>query len=199
MTTLQKAFILLITLVGAAAAQSTSSYQPGDFQKSNPNYPLPNPFYFEGKIDWEKLGISQPTNAWEYAQHGMHLQDDLEDTAGAIADYQKSLSMNSLANGTCQIVTKATMVNGKLPSQLDPPPCMFTVRLRLAYLLRQSSPATAIGLFQEVLSIDPLRLGVNEMMGETYMIEASQAQNNAERQTAWQQAIAAFKAEIALS
>jgi tetratricopeptide (TPR) repeat protein len=193
-----KPLLLGLALAAVLPAQTTA-YQPGDFQQTNPNYPLPNPFYFEGKIDWEKLAIAQPSNAWEYAQHGMHLQDDLEDIPGAIADYEKSLSMNSLANGTCQIVTQATLVDGQLPSRLDPPPCMFTVRLRLAYLLRQQDPATAIALFQEVLTIDPLRLGVNAMIGETYMIEAGQAPNDADRRQAWQQAVTAFQAELALS
>lgn len=191
--------IPLIVFLGISFGQNTSSYKPGDFQKENPNYPMPNPFFFEGKIDWEKLGVDQPANSWEFAQRGMHKQDDLEDMQGAMADYQKSLSLNSLANGTCQIVTKSTLVNGKLPSHLDPAPCMFTVRLRLGYLLRQTNPADAIGLFQEVLSIDPLRLGVNAMIGETYMIEAGQAKHAADRQQANLNAVAAFKAELALS
>ena len=104
------------------------------FQSFNPNYPQPNPFYFEGKIDWDKLGITQPSNAWEYLQRGIHDQDDLNNPTAAIADYQQSLLLNSITGQTCQIVTAATFVNGVLPSVLNPPPCMFTNRLRLAYL-----------------------------------------------------------------
>ena len=47
----------------------------------------------------------------------------------AIADYQTSISMNNLANGTCQLITSAT---GPGAGTENPPPCMFTVRLRLA-------------------------------------------------------------------
>lgn len=106
------------------------------FQTTNPNYPQPNPFYFEGRIDWNLLKITIPTNAWEFAQRGIYKQDDLEDPAGAIVDYRQSVAMNGLTNGTCQIVTGSIPTSGTL----NPPPCMFTVRLRLAGLLRQSSP-----------------------------------------------------------
>ena len=91
----------------AVFAQS-GGYTPGEFQSTNPNYPKPNPFYFEGKIDWNLLGITTPQNAWDYLQRGMHFQDDMDDIPDAISDYQTSLSMNSLQSNTCQIVTAAT-------------------------------------------------------------------------------------------
>src|SRR5436190_19851337 len=81
--------------------------QTGVFQTTNPNYPARNPFYFEGKIDYEKLGIASPANAWEYMQRGIHRQDDLEDMAGAMADYRESVRLNSLEKGSCQLVTSA--------------------------------------------------------------------------------------------
>jgi hypothetical protein len=175
-------------------------YVPGvTFQSFNPNYPQPNPFYFEGKIDWEKLNITQPANAWEYLQRGIHNQDDLNNPAAAISDYQQSLLLNSITGQTCQIVTAATFVNGALPAVLNPPPCMFTNRLRLAYLLRQSDPATAISLYAEVTQIDPLRGDVNQMMGETFVIQAKQTQDPATQAAAYNNAISAFKAELALS
>ena len=61
-------------LLGVVAAQAGTygSYKPGDFQTTNPNYPAPNPFYFEGRIDWNLLGINQPSNSWEYLQRGIH-------------------------------------------------------------------------------------------------------------------------------
>jgi hypothetical protein len=176
---------LLAAFFSAAARAQTSTkppYVPGTtFQSFNPNYPVPNPFYFEGKIDWEKLNIVQPANTWEYLQRGIHKQDDLHDLAGAIGDYRQSLALNSLANGTCQLVTQAMLVNGVLPSTLNPAPCMFTVRLRLAYLLRQTDPATSISLYQEVLQIDPLRPDANALMGEVYVIQADQAQNTGDQ------------------
>ena len=52
---------------------------------------------------------------------------------------------------------------------------MFTVRLRLGYLLRETDPGTAIELYHEVLQIDPQRLGVNTLIGEAYVIEAQEA------------------------
>src|SRR5579871_3825652 len=85
-------------------AQGTA-YKPGDFQNGNPNYPARNPFYFEGRVDWDLLQIAQPSNAWEFAQRGIHYQDDLGDPQKAIADYRQSISMNNLADGTCRIVT----------------------------------------------------------------------------------------------
>ncbi len=190
------AFVLVCVV---AAAAQTTSYFPGYFQSTNPYYPKPNPFYFEGKVTWEYLQISTPSNFWEYLQRGLHKQDDLGDIPGAIADYQTALAGNSLQNGTCQIVTAATLVNGNLPSTLTPPPCMFTIRLRLAYLLRESNPDQAIQLLQEVTQIDPLRLDVNALIGEVYVIKAEQATDPTAQQTAYQDAIQAFQAELALS
>lgn len=155
------------------------------FQQTNPNYPIRNPFYFEGKVTWEKLGISTPANSWEFVQRGIHRQDDLEDIDGAKADYAKALETNSLQNGTCQIV-KSVPANDF--GKLDPAPCMFTVRLRLGYLLRKDNPEEAIRLFQEVLQIDPLRLEVNQLIGETWMLQGE-----------YEKAVAAFQAELALS
>ena len=126
-------FSLLILCAFGADAQV--------FQTTNPYYPTRNPFYFEGKVDWDKLNITAPKDAWEYLQRGMHLQDEMGDKAGAIADYRKSLAMNGIANGTCQIVKTAT------PS-FDPAPCMFTNRLRLGYLLLHDSPAEAVQILQ---------------------------------------------------
>ena len=145
-----------------------------------------NPFYFEGRMDWALLKIDTPTNAWEFAQRGIYKQDDLEDIAGAIADYQESIARNSLANGTCQVITSAPEGFGQ---KVDPPPCMFTVRLRLANLLKQDDPDTAIRLLNEVLAIDPLRLGVNALLGETYALMGGHEM----------QAVAAYQAELALS
>jgi tetratricopeptide (TPR) repeat protein len=139
-------------------------------------------------------GIDTPQNAWEYAQRGMYKQDDLEDFAGAIADYQTSISMNNLQNGTCQLVTTAPV-----PSTLNPPPCMFTVRSRLAYLLMESDPATAISLFKEVLQIDPLRLEINALIAEAYAKEGDNATDTATKQQFYQKAVDAYNAELNLS
>ncbi|MGA8143226.1 MAG: hypothetical protein WB987_04980 [Candidatus Acidiferrales bacterium] len=196
-------FPLLIVLAFAgvlvAVFAQNGTYTPGEFQSTNPNYPKPNPFYFEGKIDWNLLGITQPQNAWDFLQRGMHFQDDMDDIADAISDYQTSLSMNSLQNHTCQIVTASSLVNGNIPTQLTPAPCMFTVRLRLGYLMRETSPSTAIELYQEVLQIDPQRLGVNTLIAETYVIEAQQATDVPTQQQAYANAITAYQAELALS
>jgi tetratricopeptide (TPR) repeat protein len=192
-------FAAIVVLVAATLPGLTgqalppSPYQPGvTYQTANPNYPTRNPFYFEGRVDWELLGIATPSNAWEYAQQGIHKQDDQEDIPGAIADYQTSLSMNSVANGSCQLIKTAATTN------VNPPPCMFTVRLRLANLLRSTDPASAIVLFQEVLSIDPLRLGVNQLIGETYK-SIAEAATGAAKTAAFGQAIAAFQTELNLS
>jgi tetratricopeptide (TPR) repeat protein len=177
------------------ALSSLALAQTGVFQTANPHYPNRNPFYFEGKIDYEKLGIASPGNAWEYAQRGIHRQDDLEDITGAMADYRESLSLNSLGKGSCQIVTS---VPAQDFGKLDPPPCMFTVRLRLGYLLMRDTPEEAITLFREVLRIDPQRLEVNSLMGAAYTTSAGRAKGS-ERRRLYSQAIAAYQAELALS
>ena len=197
--------LVLLAVAGILVAVFAQSggYTPGEFQSTNPNYPKPNPFYFEGKIDWNLLGITTPQNAWEYLQRGMHFQDDMNDIPDAINDYQTALSMNSLQSKTCKVVTMAdlVMINGKLtvPAQITPAPCMFTLRLRLGFLMRATSPSTAIGLFQEVLQIDPQRLGVNTLIAETWVIEAQQATDPPTQQQDYANAIAAFQAELALS
>jgi tetratricopeptide (TPR) repeat protein len=196
---------LLILPAAIAVGQSSTpppqnstspAYIPGvTFQIANPNYPQPNPFYFEGRIDWNLLNITTPANAWEFAQRGIYKQDDLQDVAGATADYQQSITMNSLANGTCQIVTTAIPASGVL----NPAPCMFTVRLRLAGLLQQSAPQQAIALYQEVTAIDPLRLGVHAAMGATYAGMALTETVPANATADYNQAIAQYQAELALS
>ena len=189
---------LLLTAAGAAFGQTTTSppYVPGvTYQSTNPNYPLPNPFYFEGRIDWNLLKITTPTNAWEFAQRGIYKQDDLGDTAGAIADYRQSISLNGLSNGTCQIVTGEVPASGNL----NPLPCMFTVRLRLAGLLRQSAPAEALSLYREVTMIDPLRLGVHEAIAETYAEMAQAETDPAAAAADYSQAIGEYKTELAQS
>jgi len=173
---------------------TTTTYTPGvTYQKENPNYPTPNPFYFEGRIDWNLLKITQPSTTWEYMERGIHEQDDLNDPTDAITDYQQSISMNNLPNKTCQLVTTAPT------GPINPPPCIFTVRLRLAGLLRVTQPLQAIELYQEVLTIDPLHLGVNAAIGETYITMAQTATDATQVPGLYQNAIAAFKAELALS
>ena len=201
MTRLIFAFTMIAGILTAQPNPQTTNaqgrpYKPGDFQNGNPNYPARNPFYFEGRVDWDLLQIGQPSNAWEYAQRGIHYQDDLGDAQRAIADYRQSISMNNLADGSCRIVTSAAAGFGQ---STDPPPCMFTVRLRLANLLQDSDPQAAVNLFREVLQIDPLRLGVNAMLGETYVKMAQHATDENARSNAYSQAIQAYQAELALS
>src|SRR5579871_2150782 len=154
--------ILLFGAVGYGFTQQpTGPYVPGvTYSTTNPNYPIPNPLYFEGKITWELMAcgpgvnppcISQPSNFWEYLQRGIHYQDDLENTQLAVADYQQALAGNSLENGSCQVITAAALTVAaasgagapkSLPNTLSPPACMFTLRLRLGYLLRKADPQT---------------------------------------------------------
>src|ERR1700730_5105648 len=192
---------LLILALGATtlipAGFCQPGYTPGEFHTTNANYPARNPFYFEGRVDWDLLKITTPSNAWEFAQRGIHEQDDLEDIPGAIADYQRSLSLNSLDSGSCQLITSAAQASQG--ANLNPPPCMFTVRLRLGNLLRESDSQTALRLFNEVLLIDPLRLGVNALIAETYRAIANVAGSSSAANAALNSAIGAYKAELALS
>jgi tetratricopeptide (TPR) repeat protein len=175
---------------------SAPGYIPGvSYQKTNSSYPQRNPFYFEGRIDWNLLNITQPSNAWDYMQRGIHEQDDLEDNANAIKDYEQSIALNNLSNKTCQLVTTPTPSTG----QLDPPPCMFTVRLRLAGLLREEDPERAIELYNEALAIDPLRLGVHAAIAEVFVSMAEHTTDAAKEESLYEEAIAEFEAELALS
>ncbi len=182
----------------SAFAQSESTYKPGDFQRDNPNYMTRNPFYFEGRVDWNLLKVETPTNAWEFAQRGIYRQEDLRDIEGAIADYRQSISLNNLANETCQLITSVPTDPNEF-ANLNPPPCMFTVRLRLAYLIHKESPLESIALYREVLDIDPLRLGVNALIGETYEEMAGHAATPEEEHADLEHAVEAFKAELALA
>lgn len=197
------AAVLLVLAAGFVGIKNVGTIQAAQAptgQVSNPNYPKPNPLYFEGKIDWDLLKITQPTNAWQYMEFGIHEQDDLNNIPAAIQAYQTAYSMNNVQNGTCQYATVATLVNGQLPNPLNPPECFFTLRLRLGHLLQETDPGQAITLFQQVMKIDPIRLGVNELIGDTYVIEAEQAAGNATQQQAdYQSAIQAYQAELALS
>lgn len=181
-----------------ALAQTTDqAYIPGvTYQSDNPNYFIRNPFYFEGRIDWNLLKITTPSTAWEYAQRGIHNQDDLEDKTSAIADYQKAISLNSLQNGTCQLIKAAPQGFGTVT---NPPPCMFTVRLRLANLLKDDQPLAALDLFKEVLTIDPLRLGVNGYIGEVYESMAKKSADSASKDAALEQALKYYQTELDMS
>ncbi|MDQ1474362.1 MAG: hypothetical protein QOJ99_5842 [Bryobacterales bacterium] len=182
------------TLTGAVNTPGT--YTPGvTYQADNPNYMVRNPFYFEGRVDWNLLKITTPSNTWEFVQRGIHNQDDLEDNQAAIADYQKAISLNNLQNGTCQIFRTVPAVS----PNVDPAPCMFTPRLRLAHLLIEDQPDVAIGLYEEVLQIDALRLGVNALIAEAYEIKAKKAADEKSKEAFLEKAIEAFDAELALS
>ena len=164
-------------------------------RENNPNYPARNPFYFEGKIDYELLGIDEPADAWEYMQRGIHRQDDQEDERGAIQDYRRGLELNSRENGTCQIITR-------LPENLntvDPAPCIFTLRLRLGYLLIHDEPEESIGLFREVLEIDPLRLDVHFLIAEAFEFLAEETADKQERTELYLKANEELRAELALT
>src|SRR5262249_60326332 len=96
--------------------------------------------FFEGKIDYDVLGITGAAAPWEFMQRGIHRQDDLEDREGAIADYREALKE----------------------------PSLMTPRMRLGVLLREEDPVEAIWLFREILEIDPARLKIHYLIGEGY-------------------------------
>ena len=174
----------------------SGAYVPGvTYEAANPNYMTRNPFYFEGRVDWNLLKITTPSNTWEFVQRGIHNQDDLQDKQAAIADYQTAISMNSVSNGTCQIFTTVPAVS----PTVTPAPCMFTPRLRLGNLLMQTKPDDAIDLFRQVLAIDALRLGVNGFIAEAYEVKASAATDETSKEAFLSSAVAAYKAELALS
>ncbi len=197
------ALFILGGAVSAAAQGVTGAVTTGDgpyvpgvtYQADNPNYLNRNPFNFEGRVDWNLLKITTPSSMWEFVQRGIHNQDDLEDIPAAIADYQKALSMNSLSNGTCQIFRTAPPVS----PNVNPAPCMFTPRLRLAHLIIEDTPDVAIGLYEEVLQIDALRLGVNALIAEAWEVKAKNAADAASKEAFLEKAIEAYEKELQLS
>ncbi|MDE2964568.1 MAG: hypothetical protein OXU26_11685 [Acidobacteriota bacterium] len=166
--------------------------------KRNPNYLDRNPFYFEGKVDYELLGIDRPVDAWEFMQRGIHRQDDLQDREGAIQDYRAAIERNNPENGTCQIVKTLPSTTLEF-QQLTPAPCLFTPRLRLGYLLLHEDPIQAIELFRQVTDIDPQRLEVNALIGEAYEILGDGASDPEDKEAFYLQAVRALSAELALS
>lgn len=187
-----RCFLALMMLGIGLGQQRGFSQVP---RQENPNYPARNPFYFEGKIDYELLGIDEPSNAWEFMQRGIHLQDDREDYKGAIQDYRRALELNDMENGTCQIVT-AVRENF---NTLDPPPCIFTLRLRLGYLLIHDEPEESVRLFREVLEIDPLRLDVRFLIAEAYEFLAEETADKQEQTELYLKAIEELRGELALT
>ena len=198
------AAVVVLAFVGAAwvstelRGTSKDAYAAHKRQQpsrsDNPNYPTRNPFYFEGKVDYELLGIDEPSNTWEFLQRGIHFQDGLEDYESAKADYRRSLELNNVRNGTCRIIRSRDDLEIR-----DPAPCMFTPRLRLGYLLLHEDPEESIRLFEEVLDIDPLRLEVNLLIGEAYEVIAEAANDPVEKRRAYEAAINSFHAELALT
>jgi tetratricopeptide (TPR) repeat protein len=196
---------ILLAMALSAMAQNapTGNLTTGDgpfvpgvtYQADNPNYLNRNPFYFEGRVDWNLLKITTPSTPWEFVQRGIHNQDDLEDHTAAIADYQKAISLNNLANGTCQIFKTAIPVS----PNVNPPGCMFTPRLRLAHLIGDTQPDVAIELFEEVLQIDALRLGVHEFIAEAYEHKAAHTADEKSKDAYLEKAIDEYEAELALS
>ncbi len=166
--------------------------------KRNPNYLDRNPFYFEGKVDYELLGIDQPVDAWEFMQRGIHRQDDLEDREGAIRDYRAAIERNNPDNGTCQIVKTLPSTTLEF-QQLTPAPCLFTPRLRLGYLLLHEDTMQAIELFRQVTDIDPQRLEVNALIGEAYEFLGDEASDPEAKEAHYLEAVRALNAELALS
>ena len=112
----------------------------------------------------------------------MHYQDDLDDIPDAISDYQTSLAMNSLQSADLPAGTRQHFgERRRCPSQLTALlPACSRCGCDLAICCEKAIPATAIELYQEVLQIDPQRLGVNTLIAETYVIEAQQSDRSAD-------------------
>ncbi len=168
--------------------------------EANDNYLTRNPFYFEGRVDWDLLNVQgEPADPFEYMQRGINHQDH-ERYEEAKKDYRAALSLNSLQNGSCQIITADDLINGALPRDLLPAPCIFSLRMRLAYLIIHDDPEESIRLFNEVLDIDPMRLDVNLLIGEAWeVIGERDHYDPVLREQAYRNAIAAFNAELALT
>ena len=82
---------------------------------------------------------------------------------------------------------------------LDPAPCIFTLRLRLGYLLIHDEPEESIRLFREVLEIDPLRLDVHFLIAEAYEFLAEETADEQEQTELYLKAIEELRAELVLT
>ncbi|MDE3196624.1 MAG: hypothetical protein KGN84_09790, partial [Acidobacteriota bacterium] len=69
----------------------------------------------------------------------------------------------------------------------------------LAHLLLDEQPDEAIGLYQQVLQIDALRLGVWEFVAEAYEVKAKASADQTSKDAFLESAIDAYRNELALS
>jgi len=126
---------------------------PGAIPEEQPENPL---FFFEGKVDWPLLDLSEPRTAWEYTQRGMFLQDDVGDVDGALQDYQRAEEMlEEIA---------ARLNDPTLPERL----LILHFRLGNIYLER-GKYEDAIQEFEVLLEEDPELEGVHRHIAEAYI------------------------------
>ncbi len=97
-------------------------------------------YFFEGKADWQALGIKEPRTGWEFAQRGMYYQDEVHDITAALADYRKAAAME--------------------PELMSPKARMGSI------YLRQGKYDEAIREFQAVSDLDPLKQEVQYRIGQ---------------------------------
>lgn len=113
----------------------------------------PNPLlFFEEKVHWPSLRISEPRTAWEYAQRGIYRQDDLGDLDGAKADYHQSETMNNR---------------------------IVIVQARLGVIaLYENRPDEAIEHLDHVLEEVPFHEGVHLRLGKAYELKHAMDNDN---------------------
>lgn len=153
-------------------------------QGAQPLPQAPDPvLFFEGKVNWPALGIAGPRTAWEYAQRGIYRQDELEDIAGAVADYLKSESMNDRI-----LIVQARL--GVIALKEG-------VRLEKAgnHAASLNQLEAAIAHFDHILEEAPFHQGIHFKRGEAY--EHKHAITHDPDDLA--KAEAAFRAELALA
>jgi len=127
----------------------------------NPQDPNPANF-FESRVDWPLLHIAQPRTAWEYTQRGIYSQDDVGDTAAALADYLRAATLER--ERSCG--PGLTPVSGQT--------CLLIVHARLGNLYSDRGEYDkAIEELDFILTNNPLELGVHFELAEVYLAKGN--------------------------
>lgn len=161
-------FLLASALVslwwsGKAVSQFRGQFSPLHAGIDSPGAVLapqnPNPqHFFEFRVDWPLLNISEPRTAWEYTQRGIYFQDDVGDLNAAMANYMRADELErarSCAPGIPPVPGRA---------------CLQILHGRLANIYLESGQfQRAIDELDFILEENPFAPGLHFELAEAYV------------------------------
>jgi tetratricopeptide (TPR) repeat protein len=148
---------------GRAVSQFEGQYPPLYAGIDSPGALLapqnPNPrHFFEFRVDWPLLNISEPRTAWEYTQRGIYFQDEVGDMEAAMADYMRADELER--ERSCG--PGLELVPGRA--------CLQILRARLANIyLQRGEYDKAIEEIDFILEENPLAPGLHFELAEAYL------------------------------